>query len=179
MPDGDRVPVSSMGNVAPPMSEAPEIAVRHATATDIPTVTELYRLLEAEMIPLEEMWPLADGLPEPVEAALRSELDRDDSVFVVGLVEGVVFGFLIARIEPLLPQAEGERIGSIRFVFVDRLVREISVGEQMRDLALSELRDVGITKFDAHVVPGHRLVKNFFEAGGFSARSIIMHHDGD
>jgi hypothetical protein len=39
------------------------------------------------------------------------------------------------------------------------------------------LRERGITKFDAHVLPGHRLAKNFFEAGGFSARSIIMHHD--
>lgn len=161
------------------MSEAPDISVRHATAEDIPTVTDLYRLLEAEMIPLEEMWPLADGLPEPVTESLKDELVREDSVFVVGLVENVVFGFLIARIEPLLPQAAGELVGSIRFVFVDRLVREISVGEKMRDLALTELRGRGITRFDAHVVPGHRLVKNFFEAGGFSARSIIMHHDGD
>ena len=159
------------------MSEAPQISVRHATELDVPTVVALYRLLEAEMIPLEEMWPLADGLPEPITDSLMFELEREDSVFVVGLVEGVVFGFLIARVETLLPQADGERIGSIRFVFVDPHVREISLGEQMRDLAMAELRAEGITRFDAHVVPGHRLVKNFFEAGGFSARSIIMHHD--
>lgn len=161
------------------MTTAPDIAVRHATTADLPAVEGLYRQLEAEMIPLEEMWPLADGLPEPVDVSLAAELDRADSVFVVGLVEDVVFGFLIARIEPLLPQANGERVGSIRFVFVDRLVREISVGEQMRDLALEDLRSMGIRRFDAHVVPGHRLVKNFFEAGGFSARSIIMHHDDE
>jgi hypothetical protein len=39
------------------------------------------------------------------------------------------------------------------------------------------LRKRGISRFDAHVLPGHRLAKNFFEAGGFSARSITMHHD--
>ncbi len=159
------------------MSDGPEISVRHATELDIPTVAALYRLLEAEMIPLEEMWPLADGLPEPITDSLMYELERQDSTFVVGLVEGVVFGFLIARVEPLLPQADGERVGSIRFVFVDPLVREISLGEQMRDVVMTELRTEGIARFDAHVVPGHRLVKNFFEAGGFSARSIIMHHD--
>jgi hypothetical protein len=49
----------------------------------------------------------------------------------------------------------------------------------MREEALSILRGRGITKFDAHVLPGHRLAKNFFEAGGFSARSIIMHHDDE
>jgi hypothetical protein len=47
----------------------------------------------------------------------------------------------------------------------------------MRDLAMEKLRERGISKFDAHVLPGHRLAKNFFEAGGFSARSIVMHHD--
>jgi hypothetical protein len=49
----------------------------------------------------------------------------------------------------------------------------------MRELTLGILRDRGITKFDAHVLPGHRLAKNFFEAGGFAARSITMHHDDD
>ena len=55
----------------------------------------------------------------------------------------------------------------------------MAVGEVMRNLALDDLRQLGITKFDAHVLPGHRLAKNFFEAGGFSARSIVMHHDDD
>jgi hypothetical protein len=53
----------------------------------------------------------------------------------------------------------------------------VALGETMRDAVLEELRSRGITKFDAHVLPGHRLAKNFFEAGGFSARSIVMHHD--
>ncbi|MFP4074669.1 MAG: hypothetical protein ACLFVZ_11595, partial [Actinomycetota bacterium] len=62
-------------------------------------------------------------------------------------------------------------------IFVDPEAREVALGEEMRELALEILRDKGIAKFDAHVLPGHRLAKNFFEAGGFSARSIIMHHD--
>jgi hypothetical protein len=41
---------------------------------------------------------------------------------------------------------------------------------------LTEHRALGIRLFDARVLPGHRLAKNFFEAGGFSARLIIMHH---
>jgi hypothetical protein len=47
----------------------------------------------------------------------------------------------------------------------------------MRDYVMDLLRKRGISRFDAHVLPGHRLAKNFFEAGGFSARSITMHHD--
>lgn len=161
------------------MSEAPQISVRHAATDDIGELVDLYRLLEAEMIPLEEMWPLADGLPEPLTESLEAEITADDSVFLVGHVDGCPFGFLIARIEDLLPQASGERIGAIRYVFVDQGVRQISVGEHMLEAALADLRSRGISRFDAHVLPGHRLVKNFFESGGFSARSIIMHNDGD
>ncbi len=161
------------------MSQAPQVSVRPARSEDLDRLVSLYRLLEAEMVALEEMWPIADGLPEPLEESLTAEIRSDDSVFLLGLVDGHPFGFLIARVEGLLPQASGERIGAIRFVFVDHGARQISVGEHMLGAALDELRGRGITRFDAHVLPGHRLVKNFFESGGFSARSIVMHNDGE
>ena len=41
---------------------------------------------------------------------------------------------------------------------------------------MDDYRAMGHHLFDAHVLPGHRLAKNFFEAGGFSARTIVMHH---
>jgi N-acetylglutamate synthase-like GNAT family acetyltransferase len=153
------------------------ITARLATTDDIPVLVELYRELEKEMLDLHAMWPLADGLPEPVEEAFESELADDDSLVILGSVSGYPFGFLLARVESILPQAEGELIGSIRIVFVELEARQVSVGEVMRDLAMQKLRERGISKFDAHVLPGHRLAKNFFEAGGFSARSIVMHHD--
>lgn len=161
------------------MSHAPQVSVRPARSEDLDRLVSLYRLLEAEMIALEEMWPLADALPEPLEESLAAEIGSDGSVSLLGLVDGYPFGFLIARIEEMLPQASGERVGAIRFVFVEQVARQISVGEHMLEAALDELRARGIRRFDAHVLPGHRLVKNFFESGGFSARSIVMHNDGD
>jgi ribosomal protein S18 acetylase RimI-like enzyme len=98
-------------------------------------------------------------------------------VVALGELDGYPFGFVVARVEEILPQAGGETIGSIRLVFVEQEAREVALGETMRDYVMDLLRERGITKFDAHVLPGHRLAKNFFEAGGFSARSIIMHHD--
>lgn len=160
------------------VSTAPRIDVRHATEADIPALVDLYRKLEAEMVELEEMWPIADALAEPVEASFAAEIDDPDSIVIVGLLEDVPLGFIIGRLEGLLPQGGDERIGSIRFVFVEQGAREISIGEQMRDELMSRLADRGVHRFDAHVLPGHRLVKNFFESGGFSARKIIMHNDG-
>lgn len=161
------------------VSIAPRIEVRPADEVDIPGLVDLYRKLEAEMVELEEMWPLADALAEPVAASFEAELADPDSIVIVGELEGIPLGFIIGRLEGLLPQGGDEKIGSIRFVFVEQGAREISIGEQMLAELLERLRARGARRFDAHVLPGHRLVKNFFESGGFSARKIIMHNDGE
>lgn len=153
------------------------VTARRATADDLPVLVELYGGLEEEMVGLHKMWPLADGVDEPVEESLRAAINEPDTFVWVGCIDDYPFGFLVARVEGLLDQADGEEIGAIRLIFVSPDAREVAVGEEMREAALSVLRGRGITKFDAHVLPGHRLAKNFFEAGGFSARSIIMHHD--
>lgn len=155
------------------------VDAREAIGSDVEVLTHLYRMLEEEMVELHPMWPLADGLDEPVEDSLRRAIDDPNGITLVGSIDGHPFGFLHARVESLLRQADGEKVGAIRLIFVDHDAREVAVGEAMREKAMAILRDRGITKFDAHVLPGHRLAKNFFEAGGFSARSIVMHHDDD
>ena len=153
-----------------------EVTARLAGSEDLSVLVSLYEQLESEMTGLHPMWPLADGLPEPIDLAFTDALANPDTLVYLGVIDGYPLGFLVARVEDLLPQAQGERVGSIRLVFVDAEAREVGIGESMREMALKELRARGLTRFDAHVLPGHRLVKNFFEAGGFSARSIVMHH---
>ena len=155
------------------------VTARLANSEDLSNLEDLYRLLETEMVDLHAMWPLADGLDEPLHESLRQALSDDDTVVLLGLIDDHPFGFLLARVEPMLDQAGAEKIGAIRLIYVDQEAREVAVGEVMRDLVMEMLRERGISKFDAHVLPGHRLAKNFFEAGGFSARSIVMHHDDD
>jgi len=154
-----------------------KVTARRAGSDDIATLETMYRSLESEMEALHGMWPVADGLDEPVSGSFEDALAEPDTVVIIGEIESHPFGFLMARVERLLAQADGEQVGAIRLIYVDRDAREVAVGEEMREMALDILRERGITKFDAHVLPGHRLAKNFFEAGGFSARSIIMHHD--
>ena len=155
------------------------VATRLAAPDDLEELVRLYRLLAAEMHSYHRMWELADGLSEPVPQALAEALENPDTVIYVGTIDQVIFGFVLARSEALLSQAGGERIGSIRFIFTELEAREVGVGEAMRDAVLEHLREGGHRMFDAHVLPGHRLVKNFFESGGFSARSIVMHHRDD
>jgi ribosomal protein S18 acetylase RimI-like enzyme len=153
------------------------VTARIAGPEDLPTLIGLYRGLEEEMTALHPMWPLADGLAEPVETSFRDLLEDQESIVVIGEIDDYPLGFSWARVEQILPQAGGAEVGSIRLIYVDPDAREVAIGEEMRDYVMDLLRKRGISRFDAHVLPGHRLAKNFFEAGGFSARSITMHHD--
>lgn len=155
------------------------VTARLADETDLEVLETLYQGLEKEMTGLNRMWPLADGLDEPVASSLGEALHAPDTLLVIGEIEGYPFGFLMAHVERMLAQAGDELVGAIRLIYVEEEAREVALGEAMRELALGIMRERGITKFDAHVLPGHRLAKNFFESGGFAARSIIMHHDDE
>ena len=156
-----------------------EIAVRLATAGDLETLIRLYGLLEEEMEGLRGLWREADGLPDPIEDALAEAVADPEVLVYIGSADDVPFGFILGESLPLLPQAGGERIATIKFVFTEEAARAVGVGEAMRDTIMEEFRSSGHKLFDAHVLPGHRLAKNFFEAGGFSARFIIMNHSDD
>ena len=155
------------------------VEVRDARLEDISILVDLYRQLEKEMVALHAMWPIADGLDEPIEESMANIIADPSSLLLLVELDGYPFGFLWVRVEDLLDQAGGEQVGAIRLIYVEDEAREVALGEALREEALARLRSEGITKFDAHVLPGHRLAKNFFESGGFSARSIIMHHDDE
>jgi GNAT superfamily N-acetyltransferase len=153
-----------------------EVTSRPAVPADLPQLIDLYGPALAEQVELREAWSVAEGLPEPIDDALRDLLADESSVVRVGMIDDVVVGFIWARAEPLLPQAGGEEVGVVRIVYVDQPARTVGVGEVMLQATLEELRSRGIARFDAIVSPGHRLAKNFFESADFKARRITMYH---
>jgi len=152
------------------------IEARRAAGDDLPELVRLYRLLAEEQSAIKSLWPVADGLAEPVDASFKEILDDPDSVIVIGQIDGVPLGFLWMRAEGLLPQAEGAQVAVARLVFTEREARGVGVGEYMISIVMDEYRGRGIDLFDSRVSPGHRLAKNFFESHGFAARLIVMHH---
>jgi len=152
---------------------------RPATTDDISELVRMYRELEIEQSNLRPLWPLADGLDEPIGESFGAVLDDADSLMVVGEIDQVPLGFAWARSEELLSQAGGERVAVVRLIFTDHEARGVGVGDAMITLVLHEMRQRGHRWFDARVSPGHRLAKNFFESNGFAARLIVMHHNDD
>jgi len=156
-----------------------EIGVRPATEQDLDVLIDLYRVLEAEQTDLKDMWPLADGLAEPADTSMKEMLADSEVRIFIGTIDEYPFGFIVTRSEGLLPQAAGKRVAAVRLVFTHPEARGVGVGEAMINAVLEHFRAEGYTRFDAHVLPGHRAAKNFFESAGFAARSIVMHHSDD
>jgi GNAT superfamily N-acetyltransferase len=124
---------------------------------------------------IKPIWSLADGLPQPVVASLDALFDDPAAHLYLGEIDQVPVGFLMARDEELLPQAGGRRVAAVRLIFTLAGARGVGVGEAMIGRFLEDAEGRGIRDFDAHVSPGHRASKNFFESNGFKARSIVMH----
>ena len=155
------------------------VSSRRGTIDDLDQILLLYRALEAEQSAIKPIWSYADGVDEPAEASFKDILEDPQSLLYIGEIDGYPLGFLWARSEPLLVHADGERVGVIRLIFTDHEARGVGVGEAMIVPVLDELRASGHVRFDARVSPGHRHAKNFFEANGFAARLIVMHHDDE
>jgi len=139
-----------------------DVSARSAGAADLPDLVRLFRLLEAEMAELEPIWPLADGLPEPVEEAMATAIGSPDTTLLVGCIDACVVGFLHAVRRDLAPQAGGDWVGAVRHIFTEVPAREVGVGEAMLHAFMEAELSNGVQRFDAHVTPGQRLTKNFF-----------------
>jgi GNAT superfamily N-acetyltransferase len=152
-----------------------QITVRAATHDDVATLVALYERMEVEQTAKKPIWALTDGLDLEFAESFRLALVSDESWVVVGAIDGITVGFTWATIEAMLDRAGGERIGRIQLIYTDPDARGVGVGHEMLTTILETLRSAGIHHFDAPAGPGQRAAKNFFEAHGFAARSIVMY----
>jgi ribosomal protein S18 acetylase RimI-like enzyme len=149
-------------------------ASRAACPDDVPEIARLARALRAELSSTRggPVWSQREALPEPLDDAYATMLERDDAHVVVGTIDGVIVGFAAVVVETL---HDGARLGVITDLYVEAGAREVGVGESMVAAVLAfctEARCIGV---DAYALPGNRAAKNFFEESGFTARVLVMH----
>jgi len=148
---------------------------RPASPDDLARVEDLARAMRNELGPMRggELWRARDAWPEPLTDTYAALLERDDALLVVGTIDGVVLGFGAVVVEGL---RDRRRLGVITDLYVELLAREVGVGDAMAADLLEFCRARGCIGVDATALPGHRATKNFFEAHGFAARALTMHH---
>jgi GNAT superfamily N-acetyltransferase len=152
------------------------VSSRLATPEDLPYLLGFYRSLEKEQLELRPLWDTVEGLPEPIDQAFTHAFTDDVTRLVIGELDGVPLGFALATLDDMLPQGEGARVVTVRYIYTDPEARGVGIGHAMVTEIIDHYAALGVEYFDAKVSPGHRNAKNFFEAHGFSARLIVMHH---
>ena len=120
-----------------------------------------------------ELWAAREAWPEPLDDAYRALLNRDDALLVVGSIDDAIIGYGAVVVEKL---RTGAHLGVVTDLFVEDEARAVGVGEAMVDALGAHCRAHDCIGIDARALPGHRATKNFFEAHGFTARALVMHH---
>lgn len=150
-------------------------AARPATASDLPALVHLATGALEELAPMRggAVYVHREGRAAPVEETLRRDLEDDGAVVLAGTIDEVVIGYATGRTEEL---RDGSRLGIIDDLYVDAGARSVGVGEALMAELLAWFRARGCAGVDATALPGNRATKNFFEASGFTARLLVMHH---
>ena len=150
-------------------------AARVAVEEDLERLAELCRLARDELAPTRggTLFWAREGRAEPFETSLRADLGRADCLLLAGTLDESVVGYACAEVQTL---RHGEALCAVLDLFVEPAAREAGVGEVLIDAVRAFAAERGCVGVDATALPGNRATKNFFEAHGFTARLLVMHH---
>jgi GNAT superfamily N-acetyltransferase len=100
-------------------------------------------------------------------------LDDPDRLVLIGTLDGMVTGLAMGHVEPL---PDGRPLGHLDACYVEPDARGVGLGRLLLDGVVGWLSDRKCVGVDGAALPGDREAKNFFEASGFKARLLTMHH---
>ena len=112
---------------------------------------------------------LASDVPE-IGSRWLEELNNDAVFVLVGGIDSVVMGYLVAR----MFATSVNQIATIEQVFVTHDARNLGVGDALVSSALAWAQQQKLTALDALALPGDRETKNLYERSGLVARLITV-----
>jgi GNAT superfamily N-acetyltransferase len=156
------------------LTDAPVESVRDATPDDVAVILELAkRAAESLHDTRGGEYLLAREAPLPDASTVADWIAGDDATVVIGTLDGVPVATAAARVEVLVG---GNRLAVVPLLWVDDDARSVGVGEAVLVALIEWARAQRCDAIDAYALPGERQTKNFFEAAGFKARLLTVHH---
>ena len=152
----------------------PVEAARPATHADVDALVAVFAAAAADLADARgaDIYLIREA-PAPSEAEVAELISSADTCVVVGTLDGHVVGGGVATTETL---RDGRILGVIRVLHVDRDAREVGVGEELLHALVGWCAARGAVAVDSLALPGERATKNFYEAAGFKARLLTVHH---
>jgi GNAT superfamily N-acetyltransferase len=157
-----------------PVPSVPDAEARTATADDLEALVPLVETAAAEKAEQKggAIWSRRERRAGPVGEALAHAVAADDYELAVGVWDGAIVGYALARADRL---ADGGVLGVIDDLYVEPGARQVGLGETLMNHLLDWCRAQGCFGVDSIALPGDRSTKNFFESFGLVARAILVH----
>lgn len=134
-------------------------------------LTEIQRSRGGALYARRETGLVAKALLRP--GGLDNLLAAPRRRVLVGTVDGVVVGMAVAHLDDV-----GEAsLGVVDGCYVEPEARGIGVGRAMLDALVAWFGERACRGVDVTALPGDRTTKNFYEAAGFKARLLTLHHE--
>lgn len=137
--------------------------VREFTAADVVALDELAALAR-------ESIREARGGARWIETHPLPNWNDSDVVVLVADLDGVVIGYLVARMG-------SDQVMEVDEVFVLEQAREVGFGDALVAEILRLARQRGAKRLEAEALPGDRDTKNLWERAGITARLITVSVD--
>lgn len=146
---------------------------RHAVSQD----EDVLRLLETQARRSLTDFRGADRLASAIPAIgenWRQVLIDKQLLVLVGGIDLVVMGYLVARKSISVAESSTEKTATVEQVFVTHDARNLGVGDALVSATLDWANEQKLTALDALALPGDRETKNLYERSGLVARLITV-----
>lgn len=155
---------------------APQVVVRRATSTDLPTLGRLGALLVQEHHDFDARRFLAPQSRTPADYAsfLGSQLDDPESVILVAESDDAVIGYAYAAIEGYDYMSLRGPAGVLHDLIVDPHHRGQGVGRLLLGAALSHLKSRDVPRVVLSTAERNHAAQRLFQRTGFRRTMVEM-----
>jgi RimJ/RimL family protein N-acetyltransferase len=143
-------------------STQPQVIYREANEADFPTVAALYEKLDHLLRKYTYAFPMVERIGELWLDMFRRTLGRF-SVLYVCEVDGVLVGFIVARLKRVPEYLGGVMVGELKDMWVEPDVRRLGIGEKLLRLAIEWCHAQGVHSCEAQILVGNEPIIKLIE----------------
>ena len=146
----------------PTQPAQPQVVYRQAEESDFPAVAAHYEKLDYLLHQYTYSFPSVDNVGELWLDMFKRTLGRF-SVLYVCEVDGVIAGFIVARLKRVPEYLGGVMVGELKDMWVEPEVRKLGIGEELLRLAIEWCRAQNAYSCEAQILVGNQPIINLIE----------------